>query len=99
SDGRAELFPDLATQARRAEAHALDRVEPGKLVAEPAARLRTRVSRKEALHAELVVDFVPDLLPAKIAHPAGELARGHAVGNAGEEGEAGALVLPVIGGA
>src|SRR5690606_30098870 len=84
-DGRAELLPYAAAQARSAEADALDRFDAGQLVAEPAARLRARVARQEALHAELVIDLVPDLLAAEIAHPGGELARGHAVRHAGEE--------------
>src|SRR5690606_32717293 len=86
-----------SAEARRAETYAFDRVQIGKLVAEPAARLRAGIARKEALHAELVVDLVPDLLSPHVAHPGCQFARGHAVGNAREEGETLMLVLPVIG--
>src|SRR5690606_21319573 len=85
----AQLLPDLAAEARRAEAQALDVLEALDLVAEPAAGLGAGIARQEALHAELVVDFVPDLLAAEEAHPGRELARGHAVRHAGEERQAG----------
>ena len=96
-DRRAQLFPDPAAKPRRAEADALDVVEAGQLVAEPAARLRAGVARQEPLDAELVIDLVPDLLAAQEPHPGGQLGRGHAVGHAGEERQRGRLVLPVIG--
>src|SRR5690606_20764660 len=86
---RAELLPDLATQAGGAEAQALDVVQRLELLAEPAAGLRAGVARQETLHAELVVDLVPDLLAAEVADPCGEFAGGHAVGHAGEERQAG----------
>src|SRR5690606_4372664 len=95
----AELLPDLTAEARRAEAKALNVLDASDLVAEPAASLRACVTRQEALNAGLIVDRVPDLLTAEVTHPAGKLARGHAVRNAGEERQAGRLVLPVIGSA
>src|SRR5690606_15547586 len=95
--GCTQLLPNLAAEARGAEAQTLHRGDPRQLVAEPAARLRARIAGKEALHTELVVNLVPDFLAAKIADPAGQLTRSHAVRHAGEERQTRALVLPVVG--
>ncbi len=92
----AELAPHLAAEAGRTEAQALDIGDAGQLVAEPAARLRAGITRQEADNAELVVDFVPELLAAEVAHPGRQFTRGHAERHAGEEAEALALVLPVV---
>ncbi len=96
-DRRAQLRPHLPAKARGAEAQPLDVAQAGQLLAEPAAGLRPRIAAEEALHAELVVDLVPDFLAAHIAHPGGQLARGHAERHAREKAQALALVLPVIG--
>ena len=71
-----------------AEAETLDIGDASQFVAEPAAGLRAGVTGKEAHHAELVVDLVPDLLAAEMPHPGGMLAGSHAEGHAGEERQA-----------
>src|SRR5690606_41343088 len=95
--GRTNLWRDRPAEARGAGAQALDAVQRLDFLADPAAGLRAGVTRKEALHAELVVELVPDLLAAEVAHPRGEFARGHPVGHAGDERQAGVLVLPIVG--
>ena len=94
---RAELCPHLPAQPRRSEAQPLQVRHPGQLVAEPAARLRAGIARQEPLQPELVVDFVPDFLPAQITPPGRQLPAGHAKRHAGEKAQSLPLVLPVIG--
>src|SRR5690606_40313795 len=65
-DRCAQTFPDLPAKAGAAEAQALDVGHAGQLVAEPAAGLGAGIAREEALKAELVVDLVPELLPAHV---------------------------------
>ena len=58
-DRCAHLLPDLPAKAGGAEAQALNVVQPGQFLVEPATGLRAGVARQEALHAELVIDLVP----------------------------------------
>ena len=95
----AHLLPDLATQAGRTHAQALHVGHGLEFLAEPAAGLNAGVAGQEALHAELVIDLVPQRLGAHDVDPGRHLGGRHAVGHAGEEGQGRALVHPVIGGA
>jgi hypothetical protein len=93
----ADPAPDLAAEAGGAEGKTLQIVDACDLVGEPAGHLRAGIAAHPALQAELVIELVPEFLPATMIDPGVMLVAQHGVGSGGEEVEAGMVALPVIG--